>query len=108
MLLRCGAVCPHMPSLGVSSLDLKAAFGRPPFFGPAVSAGARPVARKGRRNVLIYLVFGFDTRADVLSAFAVPVHRPSAMSAAPAKSAARRGVPRITQDSMAPNRGFIR
>ena len=43
ILLRCGAVCPHMPSLGVSSLDLKAALGRPPFlWDRGLSQSARP------------------------------------------------------------------
>ncbi len=38
----CGAVCPHVPSLGVSSLDLKAAERRPPFFKrPSTVASVR-------------------------------------------------------------------
>ena len=46
-------VCPHMPSLGVSSLDLKAAERRPPFFRePFATALAVLTARfNGKRSV---------------------------------------------------------
>jgi hypothetical protein len=45
----CGAVCPHMPSLGVSSLDLKAAERRPPF---------RSKLEPGRIRVVVHFLAG--------------------------------------------------
>ena len=59
----CGAFGPHMPSLGVSSLDLKAAERRPPFLGlPAWRVDAS-AARAGRATALAVSASGREAPA---------------------------------------------
>jgi hypothetical protein len=63
-VVRC--VCPHMPSLGVSSLDLKAAFGRPPFLGSShrcITRVARASASRGLKSPTLSLSDGLAAPA---------------------------------------------